>query len=382
MRQNPENLQAPEALGDLPHDDVAGSITEQSCAHGRENRDFVWNPSRLAGVNEAIRPFGAGVEVAEVHGGVHGDQAGGNLSGFDNIGAIKFLLQLRQTVLIDAGACVVSVDDGGKPLHVGAADGNSIPHDRDMCNPEAKGTRSEWASSCSPPGMTLKARLCLSTSAVVLVLFGVSEWLSYQQTSQFLAEHEKLLEETGAEAALAAIRIEKDTMFRSVTAVRLIHAVATVLVSVLLLNALWYKMMLRPLNRLLSHVNIMKRGTWENPIPVRRDDEMGQLVEAFNDLGKQLTLTVHQYAAASKLAALSLIGQRMIRRIRLAADHMENTGTLLEVSRSHGLSVPGSAIKNLELAARDLRDLETEFEIEFNNQLKREGELAAAGKES
>ena len=123
--------------------------------------------------------------------------------------------------------------------------------------------------------MTLKTRLCLSTSAAVLLLFGVSEWLSYEQTSRFLAEHERLLEETGAEVALQAIRIEKASLFRSVTAVRLAHAVVTVLVSVLLLNALWYRMVLRPLKRLLSHVNIMKRGTWENPIPVQAGRRSG-----------------------------------------------------------------------------------------------------------
>lgn len=239
-----------------------------------------------------------------------------------------------------------------------------------------------WTPNCNVNGMTLKTRLCLSTSVAVLLLFGVSEWLSYRQTSRFLAEHERLLEETGAEVALTAIRIEKASLFQRVTEVRLIHAAATVLVSVLLLNALWYRMVLRPLNRVLSHVNIMKRGTWENPIPVHRDDEVGQLVEAFNDLGKQLTLTVHQYAAASKLAALSLIGQRMIRRIRLAAEHMESTGTLLKVTRSHRQSVPNSAITNLEMAARDLRELEVEFEMEFNNQLKLEGEFAASGKAS
>lgn len=230
--------------------------------------------------------------------------------------------------------------------------------------------------------MTLKTRLCLSTSVAVLLLFGVSEWLSYQQTSRFLAEHERLLEETGAEVALTAIRIEKASLFKSVTAVRLIHAVATIFVSVLLLNALWYRMVLRPLNRLLSHVNIMKRGTWESPIPVHRHDEIGQLVEAFNDLGKQLTLTVHQYAAASKLAALSLIGQRMIRRVQLAAEHMESTGTLLRVTRSHHQAVPNSAITNLEMAARDLRDLETEFETEFHEQLKLQGAFAASRKAS
>jgi methyl-accepting chemotaxis protein len=153
--------------------------------------------------------------------------------------------------------------------------------------------------------------------------------------------------------------------------VRLAYAGITIAVSVVILNSLWYSMLLQPLHLLVRHINIMKRGTWTCPIPLKRKDEFGDIIRAFNELGTTLTLVAHQYANASKLAALSLIGQRLVRRTKLAADHVSSIAVLLDVAREHGQRVPDSAIGNLELTAKDLRGLQAEFEAQFQEQYER-----------
>jgi len=219
--------------------------------------------------------------------------------------------------------------------------------------------------------MQLRTKLCLTTSLAVLLLFGVSEWVNYRHTSSFLAEHEALLESADAATALVALKAEKAQLFRKVTMVRLVYAGITVAVAVVILNALWYSLVLQPLHLLLHHVNVMKRGTWTYPIPLRRNDELGEIIKAFNELGGALMFTAHQYANASKLAALSLIGQRLVRRAKLAADTISSTAALLAVAKRHGQPMPESALRNLEIAARDLQGLQTDFEAQFHEQYQR-----------
>lgn len=219
--------------------------------------------------------------------------------------------------------------------------------------------------------MQLRTKLCLTTSLAVLLLFGVSEWVNYRHTSSFLAEHEALLESADAATALAALKAEKAQLFRKVTAVRLVYAGLTVAVAVVILNALWYSMVLQPLHVLLHHVNVMKRGTWSYPIPLTRKDELGEIIRAFNELGAAFTLTTLQYANASKLAALSLIGQRLVRKATLAADTIASIAALLSVTKQHSQQMPDSAIRNLELTAKDLRGLQADFEAQFDEQYRK-----------
>jgi HAMP domain-containing protein len=78
-------------------------------------------------------------------------------------------------------------------------------------------------------------------------------------------------------------------MFLSVTTVRVLHAALTLVIAVAALNYVWYGIVYRPIQRLLTHINSMGRGTWHSPMPVKRRDEIGDLTSAFNDLWQQLT---------------------------------------------------------------------------------------------
>ena len=126
--------------------------------------------------------------------------------------------------------------------------------------------------------MALRLRLILLTTAVVLVLFGISEWLNYRYTAALLEQHEAILVETADHAvALEKLREHARQMFLSVTTVRVLHAALTLIIAVAILNYLWYRVFYRPVRRLLAQVNIMGRGTWKSALPVNRNDEIGQL---------------------------------------------------------------------------------------------------------
>jgi hypothetical protein len=80
--------------------------------------------------------------------------------------------------------------------------------------------------------MALRSRLVFATSAVVLVLFGISEWLSYRQNRTLFEQHEVILAETTDHAvALEKLRATRSKMFRSVTATRVNHAELTLIIS-------------------------------------------------------------------------------------------------------------------------------------------------------
>jgi hypothetical protein len=70
--------------------------------------------------------------------------------------------------------------------------------------------------------MSLRIRLILITTAAVVVLFGVSEWLSYQHAAALVDRHEAILMETADHTfALAKLKATRDSMFVSVTTVRI-----------------------------------------------------------------------------------------------------------------------------------------------------------------
>jgi HAMP domain-containing protein len=164
--------------------------------------------------------------------------------------------------------------------------------------------------------MSLRIKLMLITTAAVTVLFGLSEWLSYRHTAALLDQHEAILIETADHTvALQKLKATRDRMFVSVTTVRVLHAVVTLLVAVATLNYVWYRVIYRPIQRLLANINSMGRGTWHSSIPVKRHDEIGELTVAFNDLGRQLTSSFEHINSATRLSAFALIGGRLVRHV-------------------------------------------------------------------
>jgi hypothetical protein len=117
----------------------------------------------------------------------------------------------------------------------------------------------------------------------------------------------------------------------------------------------------------------MSLGTWTQPIPVERQDEIGRLIGEFNLLGPRLTFVAHQYAAASKLAALALIGQRVTRRTNIARRRVVEIQELLSEARYRSQAVPQVAVHQMGKVAEELADLAADLDSEFNDELVRQG---------
>jgi methyl-accepting chemotaxis protein len=217
--------------------------------------------------------------------------------------------------------------------------------------------------------MSLRLRLMLFTSAVVFVLFGISEWLSYRQTTALLEQHEAILVETADHAvALQKLRATRSNMFLSVTAVRVVHAVLTLIIAVAVLNYVWYRVIYRPIRRLLTQINIMGRGNWKSALPVHRNDEIGQLTSSFNELGKQLTSTFHHINSSSRLSALALIGNRLMREVSVArGEILGATRTLQSANHHDGLTL--SVVSTLQAVHSKLELVEAQFQSDFDHEM-------------
>ncbi|MEO8662798.1 MAG: HAMP domain-containing protein [Bryobacteraceae bacterium] len=217
--------------------------------------------------------------------------------------------------------------------------------------------------------MTLRLRLMLVTSAVVFVLFGLSEWMSYRQTAALLERHEAILVETADHTvALEKLQETRTKMFWSVTRMRIVHAVLTLILAVAILNYVWYRTIYRPIGRLLAQINIMGRGTWKSALPVQRKDEIGQLTTAFNDLGQQLTSTFRHINSSSRLSAMALIGHRLVREVNAARGGILTVAYTLETA-SHTDVPTLAAIAGLKSVHAKLEGLETRFQRDFDQEV-------------
>jgi len=220
--------------------------------------------------------------------------------------------------------------------------------------------------------MSLKAKVILTASAVVLVLFGISEWISYQQIAAHLAQWEVLLErQEGQATALAYLREERTYLLEKLSVLWFLTAAVTCLLLLVALNFLWRKLVQAPLRDLMRHIDWMSRGTWNQPLEVNHKDEVGSLAEAFNQLGDRLTFTVHQFATASKLSALAVVGQRLVRKVSVVREHVLAIRNMLATARQNREPVPEAALENLTAAAGHLESIESDFESEFERELSR-----------
>ncbi len=218
--------------------------------------------------------------------------------------------------------------------------------------------------------MRLKTKLLLASSAIVLVVLGLSEWIAYSQMNQFLRDHEmRMASEMNHGAVLADLRQGRQALLLRLAALHTFHAIITIIALILALNALWSRTVLRPLTDLLRHINYMRRGNWGTPVPVRSKDEIGELTAAFNELGGQLTLTAHQFGSISKLSALVLLGNSLVKRVTSAADLVRAAVTAS--NRHSGIGEPAADpdLARLQLAVKLLEEIPLLFDAEFQREL-------------
>ncbi len=228
--------------------------------------------------------------------------------------------------------------------------------------------------------MRLKTQLLLASSAIVLVVLGLSEWLAYSQMNQFLRGHEmRMASEMNHGAVLADLRQGRQALLLRLTALHTFHAIITIIALILALNALWSRTVLRPLTDLLRHINYMRRGSWGTPVPVRSKDEIGELTEAFNELGGQLTLTAHQFGSTSKLSAMVLLGNSLVKKVTSAADLVRASATSSNRHSGNGEAAADPDLARLQLAVKLLEEIPLLFDAEFQRELSQHSVPPAPG---
>jgi methyl-accepting chemotaxis protein len=204
------------------------------------------------------------------------------------------------------------------------------------------------------------------------MLFGISEWLSYRQTSALLEQHEAILiGTTDHNLALAQLQETKGEMFSRVTMMRILHAVLTLIAAVAALNYVWYKLVFVPVKRLQSQINIMGRGTWHATVDVEGTDEISSLAVAFNQLGSQLATTVRHINTSSQLSAIALMGNRIIRQINIARGQIIAAVEMLKKTDRKALPEIEGVTATLEGASASLGSIERHFETAFERHLQK-----------
>jgi HAMP domain-containing protein len=225
---------------------------------------------------------------------------------------------------------------------------------------------------------SLKTKIVLASVITILGFWGISGFLARKQAASFFAEHESRIQEgRKKETVLAELRQEKHSLFRELASIRFLTTTVAVGALSITLGLVWRRRVSRPMALISDRIHKMRLGTWSHPIPVDQDDEMGTLMREFNDLGPNLTFTAHQYAAASKLAAMALIGHRVVRRTMAARQRLlavtEVLARLPGDERSQGI-----AAEQVRSVAGELETVAADFDSEFQAELARVGLPAGA----
>jgi len=220
---------------------------------------------------------------------------------------------------------------------------------------------------------SFKARIVLLITFTIVGCWIVSGVVARQRAASFFAEHENRIQAGQKQAAVVAeMRQEKHFLFRELASIRILMATVAVGTVSITLAFFWRRRVSRPMAQISDRLRKMKLGTWSDPIPVEHDDEMGTLVRQFNKIGPELSFTAHQYAAASKLAAMALVGQRVVRRTMAAQQRLLAVSEAL--SRvSDDKRFQTMAVEQVRLVAGELAAVAADFHSEF------EGELARVG---
>ncbi len=223
-------------------------------------------------------------------------------------------------------------------------------------------------------GMKLRTIVVLASALTILIFAAIAELFSARQVAEVFTRLETHVRSgVGAEALAASARSAQNSLIWQTAILRLLVMLMSLAALAAVLSLVWARFVDRPISRVVERIRSMSRGTWTQSVKVERHDEIGQLVTEFNLLGPKLTFAAHQYAAASKLAAMALIGQRVNRRAAVARKHLEEIQRLLIEARLGDQVVPQCALSRIERVADELADMAADLESEFNDELVHQG---------
>jgi HAMP domain-containing protein len=216
---------------------------------------------------------------------------------------------------------------------------------------------------------SLKTKILVVIALAIIGFWVISGVLARRHVASFLAEHQDRLQQQGQQQQPLDESQQKE-LYRQLASIRFVTAAVAVITISMVLGVIWRRRVSRPMAQLSERMRQMRLGTWSHSIPLDQPDEMGTLVREFNQLGPELILTAHQYAAASKLAAMALIGQRVVRGTTTARQHLlalsEALSHLPADERSQGI-----AIEQVRQVAKELETVAADFDSEFQAELAR-----------
>lgn len=97
-----------------------------------------------------------------------------------------------------------------------------------------------------------------------------------------------------------------------------------------------------------------------------REERNGSLTK----VGERAGPVAGQDTNASYLPAMAHFGQSFIPLVILARDHVVAITTLLKVAKKGQEEVPDAALRNLEVVAQALQDVQMQFKAEFLRELR------------
>jgi HAMP domain-containing protein len=216
---------------------------------------------------------------------------------------------------------------------------------------------------------SLKAKILVAIALAIVGFWIISGVLARRHAASFLAEHQDRVQQQGQQQQPLSESQQKQ-LYRQLATIRFLTAAVAVITISIALGVMWRRSVSRPMAQLSERMRQMRLGTWSHSIPLDQPDEMGTLVREFNQLGPELSLTAHQYAAASKLAGMALIGQRVVRGTTAARQHL--------LALSEALSrlpaderLQGIAIEQVRQVAKELETVAVDFDSEFQAELAR-----------
>ena len=122
----------------------------------------------------------------------------------------------------------------------------------------------------------------------------------------------------------------------------------------------------------------MEHGTWQTEVADVSNDELAAVDRAVNRLGSRLTTATQQFGDASKLAALALIGQTLVRDVAEAHDQLCGTAAMLRLVKVHNQGTLRPVMHRLDSLLRILERIPERFQKEFDREFQQQAEAGSA----
>ncbi len=145
--------------------------------------------------------------------------------------------------------------------------------------------------------------------------------------------------QTGQHIGMVHLALRSDLVGQAVgrAATRIVALALAMLVLALLFTLLMVRVLLKPVDFLVQGVKAVSEGEFGRAIPVRRNDELGDLVEAYNGMTRSLAENETLKAAFSKYTSSALMNELLTDPSKLTRLGGERKMTTCFFSLVHGI---------------------------------------------